>query len=268
MRISQVQLIAGGEQSVTYGPKPFTPTELEFHEQQRISAVRHLAIRSIPKFQGNWQIALGRLGLIFEQVILDWLIEYGFKFDPRRTLYFKREVCGFAAFENKEVDGVVVNRRGEPVFLVEIRVSVQGHRAVYQKHRQLGEAVEIAQTRWPKVRGLLIFVRIGDLVLPEERLPRTNPGWLLNRQHFRLDALQSAFRHVEIPQLVVPFNPAWDYALKSGWELNPHLRRLANRYAKMRYDRRFENYQARIRDEEVVDLSASCSAEDQDSQAI
>lgn len=255
--VSAVHLIVGGEIPTKHGPKPLPSGDVERSIEKRLRFARLKGKQSLRHVREPELVALERLGQIFEMVGRQWLTEQGCHFSPFRNLLFETTKNGEPMREVREVDGIVLNKRGEVKLLVEIRLSTQGMHAVGTKRRQLSEALHIARVRWPKAKGLLMFIRVGNHVLPEERLVRSQPGWLFERHRFCLDRLPGAWRQMETPMIAMPFNPFWDYAVRNGWELNPELRTLANAYALKRYWRRRKNYEERLHQLDQVELDVA-----------
>lgn len=198
--------------------------------------------------------ALRRLGHVFELVALQWLTSQGFNFSPHRSLFFRRLVEGKWETEVCELDGVVLDDNGKIKTIVEVRVSTMGMYAVYEKRTQLRKSLEVARTLNPDVTGLIVFIRIGDQVLPEEELVRTTPRSLLRGKRFNLKRLPNAWKHTELPVIAIPFDVIWEYAKANGWTLEPTLQHLAKQYALERYLRRSLKYQERMKQWNDIDL--------------
>lgn len=210
-----VFLTAGGERAGKNGPIPLDEEVLS----RTVTRYRNYAQWLARRYVGHRLQALTRCGVIFEEVAREWLQEQQLVLDPRRVLYYysRNGSASSLSAVTRELDCVCVDASGEPKYIVEVRLSSQGMPAVYRKEFQLKQSVSIAKKRWPNIKPVLLFIKVG----PERVV--SNPPGLLHGKKLRHDTLAAAFRQVEVPRVVLSFDWIWDFAAQRGWVLNPWL---------------------------------------------
>lgn len=210
-----VFLTAGGERPGKNGPIPLDEEVLS----RTVTRYRNYAQRLARCYVGHRLQALSRCGVIFEEVAREWLQEQQLVLDPRRVLYYYSRNGNGSTLSavTRELDCVCVDTSGEPKYIVEVRLSSQGMPAVYRKEFQLQQSVNIAKRKWPNIKPVLLFIKVGP-----ERVVSSPPG-LLHGEKLRHDTLAAAFRQVEVPRIVLSFDWIWYFAAQRGWVLNPWL---------------------------------------------
>ncbi|MCB0358427.1 MAG: hypothetical protein KDD44_02295 [Bdellovibrionales bacterium] len=230
MDYSVVRLIGGNNPRDRHGlPLAETADELA----AAIMHHRQLALDLAPRPVSNGMTALSHCGIIFEEVVRQWLEEQGFVLDPRRTLYhFEQTDEGVWRPVVREVDAVCVDPDQTPQIFVEVKVSVQGMPAVWKKHGSLFRSIALVEQRWPNLKPLVIFVRVGPEVV------RTEPRWLVRRGKLSHGALRIAHRYVKVPRVALDLRTLWSWAVARGWSLHPSILEHALAFAEDRALRR------------------------------
>ncbi|MCB0344931.1 MAG: hypothetical protein KDD66_07430 [Bdellovibrionales bacterium] len=248
----RVLMIAGDNRKDHHGfPLPENERELRQARLRRRKRAEHLGRRRPPEGADSALYALSWLGMTMEEVVRDWLYEQGFELDPRHEIYYteRGEDGRECPATSREVDAVVVDRRGRPRMLVEVRLSVQGMRAIHSKMYQLGTTLSILRTqpKWKRLKPLIVYIAVGD----HQNEVQTAPNWLVSDAFDISPQWQRAYHPDEIigigiPRIVIPLAWLWNYALGLGWELEEDLWVQAEWFARDRARRMDERTRERL----------------------
>ncbi len=248
----RVLMIAGDNRKDHQGfPLPENERELRHARLRRRKRAETLGRRHPPSGPESALYALSWLGMTMEEVVRDWLYEQGFELDPRHEIFYtERDEDGRECpAMSREVDAVVVDRRGRPRMLVEVRLSVRGMRAVHSKMYQLGTTLSILRTQpqWRRLKPLIVYIAVGD----HQDDVVTAPHWLVD-DNFDINPLWQRAYHpdelidIGIPRIVIPLGWLWNYALNLGWELEQELWIQAEWFARERARRMDERMRIRF----------------------